>query len=184
MTPSEQFDVWAAKIEKQLADHEGRIKALEGDAPDPQPPGEFTPPELNEIVWDDPDVSGWAVASTIDAARAEWRSGSQQFPHSKAGQWPTQVVQTPVEGNPWIILKYQPDQRWHAQTWEWLGVGQTSKGLAANQFKSHLAHPGKVPAWSGPTKGEWYGWLVSACARHGRFTSARERSEILWRQWP
>jgi hypothetical protein len=155
-------------------------------APTPPPPpiDGFQPPSLDEIEWHDNDVRNWPVTSPIDEARASWSNGNQSFPHPKTNSWPAVGSgHGQVNANPWII--FQHGGQWHAMTWEWLGIGQTSKFLPASGnsgFPGHLSYPDRVAGWPGPQSGQFYGWLVTSIARHGQHT-VDERSQIVWRKF-
>lgn len=130
--------------------------------------------DLRQVIWLDPDVSGWPESSRVTSASI----GDPPIciHHTKAGQWP---VKDGLEGNPWIFVNL--DGRWYGATFEWLAPGQQCKAIHRDNIGEHI---GRAPLsrWR-PRSGELVGLMVSARARFHADT-VRERSNVVMLRWP
>lgn len=122
------------------------------------------------------DVSGWPVTTTL---KVRIVGRKIYLDYDKAKVWKGTDEAKSINGNPWVIVKY--NGQWYAATWEWLGFGQTMKDMSGKTFGSHIK---KAPLsdWE-PKSGETVGFMVSGLARDTRRNS-KERSQVVWVKWP
>ncbi|MCB0384543.1 MAG: hypothetical protein KDD43_04050, partial [Bdellovibrionales bacterium] len=137
--------------------------------------------DINRIKWLHTNVKDWALTSNLTHVDVSDRKVC--LDHTKKGKWPTQTISggVVVEGNPWVIVKFEG--QWYAATYEWLRPGQVCKTMGASpptttihdQFAGHIkAAP--LNRWR-PKRGEVVGFMVSALARMGAY-KAHERTQI------
>lgn len=138
----------------------------------PEPPASEFP---DGLTWLYPDVSAWPVTAKLDAG---FSGGQIRLSYDKARAWPE------VDGvvaNPWAI--YQIDGAWYAGTFEYLRPGQISKpiGVLDGSKGDHI----KRSPMSGhiPRSGDPVGLMVSGLCRGG-LSNVKERSNIVWTEWP
>lgn len=161
-------------------------------APPTPPPGGGDPGNVNgfsfgnvRIVGGSPDVSGWAVTSSITSVA--FGGGVFHIDHTRRGQWPAVAFgDTAQESTVWALFNI--NGVWYASGGERLRPGQTDKELSRPSdlgigwYYNSLWAPMTNYA---PRPGEIVGFLVTAGdTRAGANISVRERSNVVFISFP
>lgn len=129
------------------------------------------PVPFSQIVWDHPDVSDWSITSDLHKV---YISGDQlQMPHTKACDWSS--PDGAVNANAWAIHKRASDNKWHANTWDFMRVCQTTKGK----------HDVGAPDGWRPHHGEEVYIFISGIIRPGyeHMRNVEQRTNIVKYYW-
>jgi hypothetical protein len=129
------------------------------------------PVPFSQIVWDHPNISGWPITS--DLATVYIEGGQLYISHSKRCSWP--LADAVVNANSWVIHKSTSDNRWHANTWDFMRQCQESKG----------EHDVGAPSGWTPSSGEEVYFFISGIARPGyeHLANVSERTNIVKYYW-
>ena len=146
------------------------------------------------VIWDEnPGVKNWPITSSISGYSVSRDSITLEY--DKANVWPKVYFDflgctptggrsgsgecKPAVGNAWIIV--WRNGAWHASTFEWMGPGQTKKGLD-NLLGADGTLRGELGNFA-PRLGEVYGFAISTIARNGNSGPVNERTNIVTIRW-
>jgi hypothetical protein len=136
------------------------------------------PQDFSDVVWIEPNISGWPVTSTLDVTV---NGGTINVPHTKKDSWPISCrfsTADRVNASLWGFVKL--NGVWHAGTWEYLRVGVTTRKTSTYGGSGHFRPP--IGTFR-PVNGEIYGFMVAGVSRDNlRCNNVAERSNVvLWR---
>lgn len=175
------FDKWWKKIKRWLVK---KIPGIDREKRDSKNPDFAEDDELNlsKVVWLHRSPMFWSVTRSL---KVNVTGDKIILDYGDASQWPgkekkrsgsNEIIM--VNANPWVFVPHEG--KVYAATFEWLRVGQNSKGKKTVNGDHIKKSP--LRNWS-PVSGQKYYFMVSGLARDHQ-ANIRERSNVVGYIWP
>ena len=142
------------------------------------------PDDFSDVIWIDPDISGFPITSNISA---NVNGSILAVQGTQRSVWPRKfhsVLQNDCcNRSLWIFIKL--DSQWYATTFEYMRVGQINKKAEAVRGRQIKRAPFNRSGYEWhPADGEVYGFMTSGMARFDLVNlNVSERSNIALYRW-